>query len=390
MTGSFFRYKKFNLLFISSVFFMMSFTTPLAELTDYLDIFSHKGNIGKVIGMFTVGALVSRFFSGRLADRIGRIPIMLFGTVITAVSGCLYIFISSLSILYILRFFHGLSTGWRPVGSTAYLSDIIPRERRGEALGMLGIAGSSGSALGPWVGSVLREEYSFEVMFLAASVFGIIALVLTLFLKESLKNAEPFRWKFLKLSEGDLVAKEAYPALIAVTLETFGFGTILTVSPDFVSHLGYTYKGGFLLVIVISSIISRFFAGKAADKKDKVILLQAGMILGAISLVIIGMSGSFVQVSIGGVLYGLAIGITRPTIFAWTADISADHKIAVSLSTMLIGLEVGIFLGAVVSGWIFGGDISNIHCTYWIAAVVSLFAAIYLQLNKKSGSELDL
>jgi len=379
MRKSFFRDKYFNLLFFSSVFFMMSFTTPLAELTDYIELFSSKSWIGVVIAMFTAGALVSRFYSGRMADKIGRVPVMIIGTTVTAMSGCLYIFTTTMGLLLILRFFHGLSTGWRPVGTTAYLSDIIPSNRRGEALGFLGIAGSTGSAIGPWVGSVVKEEYSFELMFIVASLFGVLALLLTAFLPESLENAEKFKWKFLKLSDGDLVAKSAYPALIVMTLDTFSFGTILTVSPDFVSELGYSYKGGFLLVIVLSSIVSRFFSGKAADRMNKVKLLQNGILLSVISLVLMGFSQSFEMITIAGVIYGISIGVTRPTIFAWTADLAAKGRIALALSTMLIGLEVGIFLGAFISGLIFNGDISQIYLSYWIAAGVSLAAAAYLR-----------
>jgi MFS family permease len=379
MRKSFFRDKYFNLLFFSSVFFMMSFTTPLAELTDYIELFSSKSWIGVVIAMFTAGALLSRFFSGRMADRIGRVPVMMIGTLVTAISGCLYVFTTTMGLLLLLRFFHGLSTGWRPVGTTAYLSDIIPTNRRGEALGFLGIAGSTGSAIGPWVGSFIKEEYSFELMFVVASLFGVVALLLTALLPESLENPEKFKWKFLKLSDGDLVAKSAYPALIAITLDTYSFGTILTVSPDFVSELGYSYKGGFLLVIVLSSIVSRFFSGKAADKMNKVKLLQAGILLSVLSLVLMGFSHSFEMITLAGVIYGISIGVTRPTIFAWTADLAVKGKLALALSTMLIGLELGIFLGAFVSGLIFNGDISRIYLSYWIAAGVSLSAAVYLR-----------
>jgi hypothetical protein len=49
---------------------------------------------------------------------------------------------------------------------------------------------------------------------------------------------------------------------------------------------------------------------------------------------------------------------------------------------MLIGLELGIFLGAFVSGLIFNGDISRIYLSYWIAAGVSLSAAVYLRGNR--------
>jgi len=388
MQGSFFKYRQFNLLFFSSIFFMMSFSTPIAELTDYLELFSQKSNIGKVISMFTLGALLSRFFSGRLADKIGRIPIMLVGTVVTAISGVLYIFTTSLLLLLLLRFFHGLSTGWRPVGGSSFLSDIVPPDRRGEALGYLGIAGSSGTAIGPLIGSVLKEEFSFEAMFIVASLFGIISVVLTLCMKESLPNAEPFKLKMLGFKNTSVLAVSAIPALVAVTLETYSFGTVLAVAPDFVDSLGYSYKGGFLLVIVISSIISRFFAGRAADRMNKVRLMQIGICLSIVALVGMGFSDSVNTITLSGVIYGLSIGITRPTIFAWTVDLSTEGKIALALATMLMGLEIGIFLGSFVSGEIFNGVVHNINQTFWLAAGVSFLALIYLQFNLKSGVKL--
>jgi len=309
---------------------------------------------------------------------------MIVGTVVTAISGCLYIFTTTLGLLLILRFFHGLSTGWRPVGTSAYLSDIIPLSRRGEGLGYLGIAGSTGSALGPWLGSYIKEEYSFEVMFILASVLGLLALIMTVMLEESLPNPQKFKFKMLSLKNETLVSKKAYPALLAITLETFGFGVVVTVSPDFVDHLGYEYKGFFLLIIVLSSIATRFFAGKASDRVSKVKLLIIGMIGGGISLLYMGFCTNYVMITQAGILYGLSIGITRPTIFAWTADLSEEGKLALALSTMLIGLEVGIMLGSIVGGAIFDGKVEQIYSAYWVAGIISVCAALYLKwYNRK-------
>jgi MFS family permease len=308
---------------------------------------------------------------------------MLVGTTVTAISGCLYIYISSLGLLLMLRFFHGLSTGWRPVGTTAYLSDIIPKNRRGEALGYLGIAGSTGSALGPYLGSLVKEEISFDAMFITSSVMGLASLLMTLTLKESLPNAQKFKLTMLKLKGQQLVSKSAYPALIAVTLETFGFGVVITVSPDFVGNLGFNYKGVFMLIVVVSSIFSRFFSGRASDRMEKTTLLIIGMLGGAISLVFLGFCQTKAQVVMAAIFYGLSIGITRPTIFAWTADLAEEGKLALGLSTMLIGLEIGIMMGAVISGDIYSGDVKNIYLTYWLAGIVSLIAALYLFIRQK-------
>jgi len=237
--------------------------------------------------------------------------------------------------------------------------------------------------MGPYLGSLIKVEISFDAMFIAASVVGVIALLLTMTLKESLPNSEKFKFKMLKLQGEQLVFKKAYPATIAITLETFGFGVVITVTSDFVGSLGFEYKGIFMLIVVLSSIVSRFFSGQAADRMKKTNILIVGMLGGALSLILLGFCHTQEQVIGAAILYGLSIGVTRPTIFAWTADLAEEGKLALALSTMLIGLEVGIMLGAIISGEIYNDEIKNIYLAYWLAGIVSLAAALYLWITQR-------
>ena len=113
---------------------------------------------GLIISLFAFTAAVSRPFSGKLADQIGRRPVMIFGTLAAAVSSALYPFISGLFAFFLLRLIHGLSTGFKPTGTTAYLADIVNDKNRGEALGLLGMSGSIGMAAGPAWQSLLGAQ----------------------------------------------------------------------------------------------------------------------------------------------------------------------------------------------------------------------------------------
>ena len=142
--------------------------------------------MGWIVALFTVGAFASRFISGRLADLAGRKPVMLFGTAVTALAGFAYIGVARLddvaltvSGFLMVRLLHGMSTGFRPTGTSAFLTDIVPLDRRGEALGYLGVAGNAGMALGPALGSWLAVEYGYDAMFLASSLLGVAAYGMT-------------------------------------------------------------------------------------------------------------------------------------------------------------------------------------------------------------------
>ena len=81
---------------------------------------------------------------------------MLFGTWVTTIAGFGYIGVGAITgeavwsgvpvavwAFLTLRLLHGMSTGFRPTGTTAFLTDITPLNRRGEALGYLGVAGNA-------------------------------------------------------------------------------------------------------------------------------------------------------------------------------------------------------------------------------------------------------
>lgn len=364
---------------------MASFGMIMPELPGYLEKMGASHLLGYIIGLFTLGAFVSRFFSGRIADRAGRKVVMVFGTSVTAIAGFVYVIVGQIPegavaiwFFLILRFLHGLSTGFRPTGTSAFLTDIMPKERRGEALGYLGVAGNAGMAGGPAIGSVLAVELGYDYMFVASSVLGIIALLITLKLPESLPNPRKVTKEDLNVFKGGLIERSVWPAAVYLLPISFAFGVFLTITPDFVEDLGFKYKGVFNTIIVVASIAMRFIAGKASDKYGREPLLVIGGILLLIGMGVMSIATTKFVAAIGGAIYGLSIGVNMPTIFAWTADLAKEGKVAIGLSTMLMSLEIGIGVGAFVSGDIFSTNNEMLSSLYLACAVFAGLAAIIL------------
>ena len=353
---------------------MASFGMITPELPEYLDLMGAGHLLGYIIGLFTLGALVSRFFSGKIADNSGRKVVMIFGTGVTAIAGFIYVILGAVSDYYTgmlgvwlflaLRFFHGLSTGFRPIGSSALLTDIVPHNRRGEALGILGVAGNAGMAGGPALGSYLAVEWGYDTMFLASSLLGIFSLLLTLKLPETLPYARKVVWSDLNIFKGKIFDFSAWPAALSLFPVALSFGVFLTITPDFVDDLGYKYKGFFNTIIVVASILMRLFAGKASDRYGRRPLLAIGGLLLFMGMGMLSIATTQVEAAIGGVIYGLSIGINMPTIFAWTTDLSPKRKIALGIGTTLVSLEIGIGLGAFVSGYVFSYDAALLQELY--------------------------
>ena len=186
-----------------------------------------------------------------------------------------------MSAFLVIRLLHGLSTGFRPTGTSAFLTDLVPIERRGEALGYLGVAGNAGMALGPSLGSWLAVDFGYDAMFAASSLLGVASYIMTRKLPETLPNARPVSKQDLNVFQGGTVEPAAWPAALFLLPVAVAFGTFLTVTPDLVEGLGFVYKGSFNTIVVIASIAMRLVAGKASDKYGRPQLLLVGAALGA-------------------------------------------------------------------------------------------------------------
>jgi len=374
---------QFFLLCLSSFLFFSSFNMIIPELPDYLAKLGGEEYIGLIIALFTVTAGLSRPFSGKLADKIGRIPVMVVGSVVCFFAGFLYPLVSSVAAFLFLRFLHGFSTGFKPTGTSAYVADLIPRHKRGEAMGILGFSSSTGMALGPALGGYVAVNYSTDVMFYLSSVFALISVLVLIGMKETLEPREKFRPALLKIKKSDVFEPRVIDAALVLMLSVFSFGVVLTLVPDLSTSLGIENKGLFFSYFTIASLFVRIIGGRASDKFGRVVMLKWSNLVLMIALVLIGFSATKFFFLFAAVIFGIGVGLNYPAIMAWAIDLSDENHRGRAMATVYIALEIGIGTGAVIAGWIYQGITSNLAFAFWTAALFSFLALIYLVFGLK-------
>lgn len=379
---------QFGLVCLSSLLFSASFNMLIPELPEYLSNMGGAEYKGLIVALFTLTAGISRPFSGRLTDTLGRVPVMAVGSIVCFVCGILYPVLGTVSGFLFLRLIHGFSTGFKPTATAAYVADIVPRERWGEALGIHGLCFSIGMALGPAIGSSIKLYFSMNILFYASSVFALMSIAILMNMKETLKHKQRFSLRILKISRNDIIALEVLPAAIVTFLSYMAYGVILTLIPDWSQHLGIANKGLFFVVFTITSVMIRFGAGKASDKYGRLYLIAIGLFFLIISLLIVGFSTSITGLLVGAAIYGISTGIVSPALNAWTVDMSfPDHR-GKAMATMYIALEAGIGLGALFAGWVYQDVIAKIPMLMYGSAGMVFLALTYVWIqfrkNKKN------
>ncbi|MEK6481117.1 MFS transporter [Catalinimonas sp. 4WD22] len=369
---------QFGLLCLSSFLFFSSFNMIIPELPAYLESLGGGEYKGLIISLFTLTAGLSRPFSGKLADKVGRIPVMIFGAVVCFICGFIYPFASSVFLFLLLRFFHGFSTGFKPTGTSAYVADVVSASRRGEAMGILGLCGSLGMASGPAVGSLVANHFSLDMMFYASSVSAILSVIILAGMKETLEDKQNFQLAFLKLKRDEIFEPRVIAPCIVLLLTTFSFGIVLTITPDFSDELGIRNRGLFYTFFTVASVAVRFFAGKASDRFGRILVLKVSTVVLFVGMLMLSLADSVELFLTAAIIFGFAAGMNTPTVFAWTIDLSHDKHRGRGMATMYIALEAGIGLGALLSGWIYANDPSRFIFAYGLGAILALFAFAYL------------
>ena len=376
--------KQFVLICFSSLFFSASYNMLIPELPSYLSNLGGSEYKGLIIALFTLTAGLSRPFSGKLTDTIGRKPVLIIGAVVCVISGLFYPILTSVSGFLFLRLLHGFSTGFSPTAIAAYVSDIIPKNKLGEAMGIQGLCFSTGLALGPAVGSYIKLYADYNVLFYSSSLMALISILLVIRVKETMVAKQPFKIQALKITRSDILAKEALPAAIITFIAYLGFGVILTLIPDWSDHLGIINKGTFFIAFTIASVFVRIIAGKISDTCGREIVIKIGLIILVIALVLLGFLDTINGMLFGAIIYGLAMGILSPTVNAWTIDLSNPLTKGKSIATMYIALEAGIGLGALFSGWYYQDVLEKIPTIFYACAFFAILGFIYMLFyNKK-------
>ncbi|WP_134089918.1 MFS transporter [Olivibacter sp. XZL3] len=373
----------FWLLCASSLLFSASFNMLIPELPAYLSSMGGAEYKGLIIALFTLTAGISRPFSGKLTDTIGRVPVMAVGSTVCLLCGFLYPVLSSVSGFLFLRLLHGFSTGFKPTATAAYVADIAPSSRWGEALGIHGLFFSTGMAIGPAIGSAITASYSIHILFYCSSLLAFLSIGILLNLRETLTRKQPFSLQAVKLTKNDIIDVSVLPAAVVTLLAYFAYGSILTLIPDWSEHIGLQNKGLFFMVFTISSLLIRFVAGKTSDRYGRVSVIKVGLLILILSLLIIGLFQTVSGLLLGSLVYGFATGLLSPATNAWTVDLSDPAYRGKAMATMYIALEAGIGLGALLSGWFYQDDLSMIPSLLFLAAAIAGIALLYIFIPRK-------
>lgn len=344
-----------------------------------------------VVSAFAFFRLLFAPAGGALVSKLGERPIYLSGLLIVAASSLATAFAQSYWQLLVFRGLGGIGSTMFTVSAMALLVRLAPPTIRGRVSSAYASAFLIGGMVGPLVGGVLAS-LGLRVPFVVYAV----ALVLAATVVAVRLSGASLRRDPEKPVEPPMLLREAlrhttYRAALASAFANgwSNFGVRVAVLPQFAVavHDETWVAGAALAVAAIGTALTLQVAGRLADRVGRRPLVIAGLVITAIGLGVIGLSGDLLVLLVLSAVSGLGAGLVNPGQQASVADVvGTERSGGTVLATFQMAQDSGAIVGPILIGLV--ADSAGFGWAFALTGLVSLVAVVpWLLAGETLGRE---
>ena len=374
--------RNFALLFLgrstTSMVFSMTGATMVTFALDYYHVSVTQA--GFLVGAFILGALMVRFVAGQLIGWFGCRRLTIVASVVYAVLGASYFLPVPYEGFVALRFMHGMAFGVTGTTFNVMGALVIPRSRYGEAMGVYSLSGTLSGALGPFIGVILLNYGTYQMLFAATVAIAVISLVCLLASRSpdppKPSNLPP-KWHF-SFKPNDILELSAVPLASLAFLVAACYSCINAMLNTHAGSLGLEVFVPWVFVLYsVITAASRPFAGRLLDSKGDNFVMLPAFVFYAIGLLLFGFadSGFMLFVAIAFVAIGQGTAFTSMQTIVLRE--STPERLGYASSTFYVFADAGSGLGPAFMGALAGMvGFSNMYLIS--AGIIAVLALLYI------------
>ncbi|MBU3107550.1 MFS transporter [Clostridium gasigenes] len=366
--------KNYIMLTITALLLFSGFYLLMPTLPMFIkEIGGSESQVGFIVGVFTISAVIVRPIVGGLMDKYGRRVFIISGLIFFAITMYFYDFVTVIIFLVILRILHGISWALATTSIGTAVTDVIPKSRRGEGMGWYGLSMTLGMALGPILGLWVAKSFSFHYLFLLCTALALIAFILAFFTKiPVIKNTHKNTISFFE--------KDLLPMAIVTFFLSITFGGITTFLPLFAAKIQVNV-GTFFLVYALTLTVTRPITGKISDKYGEDVIIIPALFILIVALLVLTFTKGTVGLVITAILYGIGFGSAQPALQVAILRLAKPEKIGVANATFFTAFDLGIGLGSIGLGFV--SQLMGYQALFIVCAISALISLLYFTVFVK-------
>lgn len=358
-------------LFVATFLCLVAVGSLLPVLPRYVRGPLGDGNfaVGIVIGAYAVSGLLLRPVAGRLADRWGRKPTVIAGTVLLALGGFLNLATLGLAGLIVARLILGVGEGTLYTGGSAWIVDIAPLARRGRVLGLYGLAVWGGLSVGPLAGELLLNAGGYTAVWVFAAAMPLAgALVAT-------RVTDPFR-PHAHAEPHPLIAREAVAPGFAIALASAGYAALATFVVLHLEARGVDDGVIVFAAFAATLVLARLVAGDLPDRLGPAKVAIFSAVIEAGGLLAIALAHSLAIALLGAMAMGAAFSLINPSLMLIAVGRVSESARGAAMGTYTAFFDAGVGIGAPIAG--LAAALTDYEGAFVLAAAISVGSAVVI------------
>lgn len=332
---------------VSVVAVAIGFYLPLAAVPMFADESGTTAAAGLANAALLLSTVAGELATPRLVARLGYRWALVVGLVLLGVPALVLLTPAGASIAAIVAVnaVRGLGFAVSVVAGGALTAALIPADRRGEGLALVGLVGGIPSLLALPFGTWAAGHWGYEVVFVLTAVVPVLAIVTVPGLPARRATEGGAHGLVAGLRNGSLMRPAAIFAASASAA-----GVVVTYLPLAVaSHAAWVAPVA-LLLQPAASTVSRCVAGRLGDRRGQACLLVPAMAMSVVGMTAMAVTSSGVLVVAGSLVFGTGFGVLQnATLALMYARVPASGYATVS-AIWNGAYDLGMGAGAIVVG----------------------------------------
>ncbi|MDO4281655.1 MAG: MFS transporter [Peptococcaceae bacterium] len=360
------------LILVATFFYMACpmMTTPL--IPGFAESLGGSGAIMGIIGgLMNVTAMICRPVLGNLADRKSKYKMSSLGAALTIIACISYALASNNVVLLAARICHGVGYASLSICMATWLAELLPRGKVGFGMGLYGMVNALSMAIMPAVGIQLYERIGYHAAFALAIGFSLLNGLLIQLISD---KGEPVAQKASQPRHFALVDGNVVPIMLIILLFSMPYFATQSFLVTYVSakHLSVS-ASLFFPIYAVMILVLRLGLKDYFDRLPFRTFLFVCAASATVSLVAMSLLNGYVTMVIGAIFMAGGYGIMFSVCQSTAILLGGPGKDALANSTFFIGTDLGMALGPVIGGLLYGhSDIGMFYPVLLLTVPLSL------------------
>jgi MFS family permease len=308
---------------------------------------------GLFLGMLTYASAFSAPLTGALVDRAGAREVLIVASVAITGFSIAYAFIGDYRIMLALVVVHGVFWSGLLTGSGAYMTSILPEQRRAEGLAYWGLSTIAAIAVAPTIGFWVFR-FGWNVMCLEAAALNVAMAFIAWMLPRASVASERAGGSGGAKPPGKLIEWRVLILSFTLFLYSFGYGGVTSFTALYADANGVHPKGIFLTTLALAILVTRPMSGRLADRFGYRRILLPSLVIAAAGLSILIFGGTKTHLVTSAIVYGAGFGTAYPVFVSYVLRHVGAERRGAAFGAILACFDTGIGTGSTAMGGIIG------------------------------------